>query len=96
MAAVTAAQPARPSALVAVLVALLAIVVAAGGYLGYQRLTSRLPAVRKAGAVVHWARDAEDHNRIVHELLAARGVTRVVKSKSMLTEECGFLPPLLS
>jgi L-lactate dehydrogenase complex protein LldF len=46
------------------------------------------------GAVVHWARDAGEHNRIVHELLAARGVTRVVKSKSMLTEECGLNPYL--
>jgi L-lactate dehydrogenase complex protein LldF len=46
------------------------------------------------GAVVHWARDGEEHNRIVHELLAARGVTRVVKSKSMLTEECGLNPYL--
>jgi L-lactate dehydrogenase complex protein LldF len=40
------------------------------------------------GAVVHWAADAEEHNRIVHSILAARGVTRLVKSKSMLTEEC--------
>jgi L-lactate dehydrogenase complex protein LldF len=46
------------------------------------------------GAVVHWARDGAEHNRIVHELLAARGVTRVVKSKSMLTEECGLNPYL--
>jgi L-lactate dehydrogenase complex protein LldF len=48
----------------------------------------------RAGAVVHWARDAAEHNRIVHELLQARGVTRVVKSKSMLTEECGLNPYL--
>jgi len=46
------------------------------------------------GAHVHWARDAEEHNRIVHSLLAARGVTRVVKSKSMLTEECHLNPYL--
>jgi L-lactate dehydrogenase complex protein LldF len=44
------------------------------------------------GAVVHYARDASEHNRIVLELLSARGVTRVVKSKSMLTEECGLNP----
>ena len=42
------------------------------------------------GAVVHWARDADEHNRIVHELLDSHGVRRVVKSKSMLTEECGL------
>ena len=47
-----------------------------------------------AGATVHWARDAAEHNRIVHELLAARGATRLVKSKSMLTEECGLNPYL--
>jgi L-lactate dehydrogenase complex protein LldF len=42
------------------------------------------------GAVVHWAADAAAHNRIVHDILAQRGVRRVVKSKSMLTEECGL------
>ena len=41
-----------------------------------------------AGAKVHWARDATEHNRIVHGILRERGVTRLVKSKSMLTEEC--------
>jgi L-lactate dehydrogenase complex protein LldF len=47
-----------------------------------------------AGATVHFARDAEEHNRIVHGILAARGVTRLVKSKSMLTEECHLNPYL--
>jgi L-lactate dehydrogenase complex protein LldF len=47
---------------------------------------------RQHGAVVHYARDAAEHNRIVLELLRARGVTRLVKSKSMLTEECGLNP----
>ena len=46
------------------------------------------------GAHVHWARDAEEHNRIVHEILVARGAVRLVKSKSMLTEECGLNPYL--
>lgn len=44
------------------------------------------------GAVVHFAADAAEHNRIVLELLESRGITRVVKSKSMLTEECGLNP----
>jgi L-lactate dehydrogenase complex protein LldF len=44
------------------------------------------------GAVVHWARDAAEHNRIVLEILRERGATRLVKSKSMLTEECGLNP----
>ena len=46
------------------------------------------------GAVVHWARDAEEHNRIVLEILSSRNVQRLVKSKSMLTEECGLNPYL--
>jgi L-lactate dehydrogenase complex protein LldF len=49
---------------------------------------------RERGAEVHWAEDAASHNRIVADLLAARGATRVVKSKSMLTEECGLNPAL--
>ena len=44
----------------------------------------------RAGAVVHWARDAQEHNTIVARLLSERRITRVVKSKSMLTEECGL------
>ena len=46
------------------------------------------------GIVVHWAEDGAAHNAIVHGLLAKHGVTRVVKSKSMLTEECGLNPYL--
>lgn len=46
------------------------------------------------GATVHWARDAAEHNAIVHQILHERGVRRVVKSKSMLTEECGLNPYL--
>jgi L-lactate dehydrogenase complex protein LldF len=46
------------------------------------------------GIRVHWARDAAEHNRIVHGILAERGARRVVKSKSMLTEECGLNPHL--
>jgi L-lactate dehydrogenase complex protein LldF len=51
---------------------------------------------RQNGIQVHWAADALEHNRIVHGILAGRGVTRVVKSKSMLTEECGLNPYLES
>ncbi len=40
------------------------------------------------GAVVHWARDAAEHNAIVREIFEARGVKRAIKSKSMLQEEC--------
>ncbi|WP_413671039.1 lactate utilization protein B [Mucilaginibacter sp. Mucisp86] len=40
------------------------------------------------GVTVHWAKDAKEHNEIVHGLLKKHEVTRMVKSKSMLTEEC--------
>ncbi len=42
------------------------------------------------GAVVHWAADAKEHNEIVHKILQQHKVTQLVKSKSMLTEECGL------
>ncbi len=43
---------------------------------------------------MHWARDAKEHNRIIFDLLRQREATRVAKSKSMLTEECGLNPYL--
>ncbi|SJZ80871.1 L-lactate dehydrogenase complex protein LldF [Chitinophaga eiseniae] len=46
------------------------------------------------GAVVHWAADAAEHNRIVTEILKKHDVKRMVKSKSMLTEECHLNPHL--
>ena len=48
----------------------------------------------KNGVTVHWAADADEHNRIVHGILAAAKVKKLVKSKSMLTEECGLNPYL--
>ena len=40
------------------------------------------------GVTVHWAADAEEHNRIVYSILQKHNVNRMMKSKSMLTEEC--------
>jgi L-lactate dehydrogenase complex protein LldF len=40
------------------------------------------------GVKVHWAADAKEHNEIVLELLLSKGIRKIVKSKSMLTEEC--------
>ena len=40
------------------------------------------------GIHVHWAADATEHNAIVHSIIAAQGSKTIVKSKSMLTEEC--------
>jgi L-lactate dehydrogenase complex protein LldF len=42
------------------------------------------------GITIHWAADATEHNTIVHGLLKKSGITQLVKSKSMLTEECGL------
>jgi len=42
------------------------------------------------GIIVHWAADATEHNHIVHRLINEANVVRMVKSKSMLTEECGL------
>ena len=44
------------------------------------------------GATVHFARDAAEHNAIVYRILCERGLRRLVKSKSMLTEECHLNP----
>lgn len=40
------------------------------------------------GVTVHWANDADEHNRIIHGILKKHNAKNVVKSKSMLTEEC--------
>jgi L-lactate dehydrogenase complex protein LldF len=48
----------------------------------------------KRGAQVHWARDAAEHNETVHSILQAHGVQELIKSKSMLQEECAMTPYL--
>jgi L-lactate dehydrogenase complex protein LldF len=48
----------------------------------------------RLGATVHWARNAAEHNEIVLGILRDHGAKRVVKSKSMLTEECHLNPYL--
>ncbi len=40
------------------------------------------------GIRIHWAFDAEEHNRIVHKIITDSKSEKIVKSKSMLTEEC--------
>lgn len=42
------------------------------------------------GIHVHWAQDAAEHNATVLGILRDHGTKRLIKSKSMLTEECGF------
>ncbi len=42
------------------------------------------------GVIVHWAADASEHNDLVKSILEKHQVKKLVKSKSMLTEECGM------
>ncbi|WP_320035705.1 lactate utilization protein B [Campylobacterota bacterium DY0563] len=46
----------------------------------------------KKGIKVHFAKDAQEHNEIVYKILKENSVKKVVKSKSMLTEECHLNP----
>ena len=60
-----------------------------------ERTLSQLPelleqfeaAVTARGGHVHWARDADEANRVVTELVTATGADQVVKVKSMATQE---------
>jgi L-lactate dehydrogenase complex protein LldF len=45
---------------------------------------------RANGVHVHWAMDGDEHNQIVHGILSDHGAKTLIKSKSMLTEECGL------
>jgi L-lactate dehydrogenase complex protein LldF len=49
---------------------------------------------KKNGIHIHWAENAETHNKIVHDILLKHNAKKVVKSKSMLTEECHLNPYL--
>lgn len=40
------------------------------------------------GIIVHWAIDGEEHNKIIFDIVQKNKIERIVKSKSMLTEEC--------
>ncbi|WP_418179956.1 lactate utilization protein B [Aliarcobacter lanthieri] len=46
----------------------------------------------KKGIIVHFAFDAQEHNEIVYKILKEHNVKKLVKSKSMLTEECHLNP----
>lgn len=48
------------------------------------------------GVNVHWASNAEEHNQIVHSIIREHNASRIVKSKSMLTEECHLNEYLLT
>jgi L-lactate dehydrogenase complex protein LldF len=57
-------------------------------------LESFIAKARAAGWHIHCAADAEELRTTVHGILKQRGAQKVVKSKSMLTEECGLNPYL--
>lgn len=46
------------------------------------------------GVIVHWAKDAAEFNETVLRILQDHDVKKMVKSKSMLTEECEMNPYL--
>ncbi|MCH7414616.1 lactate utilization protein [Belliella sp. R4-6] len=48
----------------------------------------------KNGIKIHWAKDAEEHNQIVLSILKEKDCKAIVKSKSILTEECHLNPYL--
>ena len=47
-------------------------------------------AAQRNGVDVHWAKDGAEHNAIVLGLLRDHGARTLIKSKSMLTDECGM------
>lgn len=51
-------------------------------------------SLESRGVKVHWAKDAAEFNETVLSILQSHGVTKMVKSKSMLTEECEMNPYL--
>ncbi len=63
-----------------------------------QNVLARLPELLEQfeenftarGGHVHWARDAEEANRIALDLIREQGVTEVSKIKSMATQETGL------
>lgn len=46
------------------------------------------------GAIVHWAKDADEYRHIVADILNQHKVKHFIKSKSMLAEECELNPYL--
>ncbi|MBI5381476.1 MAG: lactate utilization protein [Opitutae bacterium] len=61
-----------------------------------ENLDTYLPAVEAKlqahGAKVHWAATAESANQTVLSILRARGATKLVKAKTMVSEEIGLGP----
>ena len=45
---------------------------------------------KKNGIEVHWARDGAEHNAIIGRIMRDHEADSLIKSKSMLTDECGL------
>jgi L-lactate dehydrogenase complex protein LldF len=54
----------------------------------YEYLLEFEKNAKQQGVNIHWASTAEEHNKIVLSILEKHQVKQIVKSKSMLTEEC--------
>src|SRR5260221_14424048 len=64
-------------------------------YFGNQKTREQFEQnATKRGTHDHWAREAEEHNTVVYDILQAHGVKSLIKSKSMLQEKCGMTPNL--
>src|SRR5690554_5220132 len=57
-----------------------------------QYLEQFVTNAEKRGIKVHFANDAAEHNAIAYEILSSHRVKNIIKSKSMLQEECGMTP----
>ncbi len=62
----------------------------------HEHLETLEKSVQQRGGQVHWADDGEAACKIIVELIRQRNATRVVKSKSMTTEEIHLNPALES
>jgi L-lactate dehydrogenase complex protein LldF len=54
----------------------------------HEYLLSFEERAKENGIHIHWAATPEQHNQIVYSIIEKHGVKNIVKSKSMLTEEC--------
>lgn len=60
----------------------------------YEYLTRFEEMAKNNGVQIHWASTATRLNEIVYQIIKENNASKVVKSKSMLTEECGLNPYL--
>ena len=52
-----------------------------------ERMDAVVEKATELGATVHWARTPAEHNQIVLDIIRKHQTKKIVKSKSMLTEE---------